>query len=163
MAIFLSQYTNRVDKKGRVSVPSAFRAVLGEQLQHGIVVFKCLQHPALEACSAAYMEQLSDSLERQDLPADELEQIEMTIFGGSQILPVDGEGRVVLPQAFCEFAGITEEAAFVGRRRTFQIWNPERLRECEDTARGRARSKDISLNKIIANAQMAKSSTGGAA
>ncbi len=163
MAVFLSTYVNKVDKKGRVSVPAEFRRVLGSDSFQGVVVFRSLQHPALEACSAEHMEQLSESLETLDLPPDEFEMIETTIFGGSVQLPFDSEGRIVLPSALSEFAGIVEEAAFVGRRKTFQIWQPATLDAYNNQMREKARSKDISLSKIIAKASALKAPAKGEA
>jgi len=152
MAVFLSTYVNKVDKKGRVSVPAEFRKVLSGQSYQGVVVFKSLQYPALEACSAEHMEQLSESLETLDLSNEDYEAIETTIFGGSVQVPFDGEGRIVLPEHLARFANISEEAAFVGRRKTFQIWEPGALASLEDAMRDKARSRDISLSKIIAKA-----------
>lgn len=159
--IFLSTYVNKLDKKGRVSVPAEFRKVLAGQSFQGVVVFRSLQLPALEACSAEHMEQLSDSLEALDLPPDQFELIESTIFGGSVQLPFDGEGRIVLPQNLCEFAGVSDEAAFVGKRRTFQIWQPAAYAKYDAEQRDRARSQDISLSKIIAKAAMMKGNGRG--
>ncbi len=152
MAVFLSTYVNKVDKKGRVSVPAEFRKVLSGQSYQGVVVFKSLQYPALEACSAEHMEQLSESLETLDLSNEDYEAIETTIFGGSVQVPFDGEGRIVLPEHLARFANIAEEAAFVGRRKTFQIWEPGALASLEDAMRDKARARDISLSKIIAKA-----------
>ncbi len=152
MAVYLSTYVNKVDKKGRVSVPAEFRKVLSGQSYQGVVVFKSLQYPALEACSAEHMEQLSDSLEALDLSNEDYELYETTIFGGSVQVPFDGEGRIVLPEHLARFANIAEEAAFVGRRKTFQIWEPQALAAHEDAMRDKARSRDVSLSKIIAKA-----------
>ena len=149
MAVFLSSFVNRIDKKGRVSVPASFRAALGTDTT-GIVVFRSLQHEALEGCSIAHLELLSQSLEKQDLPPDVFELIETTIFGGSVQLPFDGEGRISLPQSLIASIGIGEEVAFVGRRKTFQLWNPQKLAAHENDARSKAKAKDISLSKIIA-------------
>lgn len=149
MAVFLSSFVNRVDKKGRVSVPASFRAALGADTA-GIVVFKSLQYDALDGCSIAHLELLSQSLEKQDLPPDVFELIETTIFGGAVQLPFDGEGRISLPQNLCASVGIAEEVAFVGRRKTFQLWNPAKFAAHENAARGKAKQKDISLSKIIA-------------
>ena len=52
-----------------------------------------------------------------------------SIFADAQQLAFDGEGRIILPQALCEHAGITENAAFVGLGRTFQIWEPQRFEQ----------------------------------
>jgi MraZ protein len=149
LAIFLSSFVNRIDKKGRVSVPASFRAALGADTS-GIVVFRSLHHEALDGCSIAHLELLSQSLEKQDLPPDVFELIETTIFGSAVQLPFDGEGRISLPQSLIASIGISEELAFVGRRKTFQIWEPKKLAAHEEDARNKARAKDISLSKIIA-------------
>lgn len=159
MAVFLSSFVNKIDKKGRVSVPASFRAVLGASAP-GIVVFKSLQHDALDGCSIAHLEILSQSLETLDLPPETLELIETTIFGGSVQVPFDSTGRVKLPTHLTESVGIGEEVAFVGRRKTFQLWQPAKLTAHEGEARNAARAKDISLSKIIA-AAAAKQIEGG--
>lgn len=151
MAVFLSSFVNKIDKKGRVSVPASFRAVLGSDAP-GIVVFKSLHHEALDCCSVAHLEILSQSLETLDLAPDVYELIETTIFGGSLQVPFDSEGRISIPPQLTSAVGINEEAAFVGRRRTFQIWDPAKLAAHDAAARSAARAKDISLSKIIAQA-----------
>lgn len=149
MPIFLSSFVNRLDKKGRVSVPASFRAALGSDAS-GIVVFRSLQHEALDGCSIGHLELLSHSLDKQDLPPDVFELIETTIFGGSVQLPFDSEGRITLPQHLSSVVGIEDEVAFVGRRKTFQLWSPKKLFAHDAAARSAARAKDISLSKIIA-------------
>ncbi len=153
MAVFLSSFVNKVDKKGRVSVPASFRAVLGVDAP-GIVVFRSLQYDALDGCSIAHLELLSQSLEKLDLPPETFELIETTIFGGSVQVPFDGEGRISLPSSLSSAVGIADEIAFVGRRKTFQLWNPEKLAAHDAAARSAARAKDLSLSKIIAQASL---------
>jgi MraZ protein len=151
MPVFLSSFVNRLDKKGRVSVPASFRAALGSDAQ-GIVVFRSLQVEALDGCSIAHLEQLSHSLEKQNLSPDIYELIETTIFGGSVQLPFDSEGRISLPHDLASAVGIEEEVAFVGRRKTFQLWNPKKLAAHDAAVRSAARARDISLSKIVADA-----------
>jgi MraZ protein len=150
MILFLSTTINKVDKKGRVSVPAAFRASLKNE--SGIVVFPALQHPALEACSLKHLDILSRALEGLHLSPEIYELVETTVFGGAHQLPIDGDGRVVLPESMIAAAQIESEAAFVGRRRTFQIWNPQTYAAFEARARETARTQKISLNRIIAEA-----------
>ena len=160
MAVFLSSFVNRIDKKGRVSVPASFRAALGADAP-GIVVFRSLQHEALDGCSVAHLELLSQSLEKLDLAPDMYELIETTIFGGSVQVPFDGEGRINLPEHLAAAVGITDEVTFVGRRKTFQLWHPAKFVAHEAAARNAARAQEISLSKIIA--QAASKLEGGAA
>jgi len=151
MAVFLSTYVNKIDKKGRISVPASFRNVLTEQNtshQQGLIVFRSLDHPTLEACSHSYMETLSKNIDNLDVSPDERELIETTIFGGSVNLSFDGEGRICLPKDLMEFCEISEQACFVGRAKTFQIWSSDRFKAHEEKAREQARLKGIRLSQI---------------
>lgn len=148
MALFLSTFINKIDKKGRVSVPARFRAALSEQDGSGVVVFRSLHHEALEACSYTHMEQLSENLEQLEMDPEEKDLIATTIFGGSVQLPFDGDGRIILPKDMIEFANIEGEASFVGRSNTFQIWNPERFAAYQETARDQARKRGLRLSQI---------------
>ncbi len=159
MAIFISQCVNKVDKKGRVSVPASFRAALGANAS-GIVLFKSLHHEALDGCAPEHLEILSQSLEKLDLSPETYELIETTIFGGSVIVPLDGEGRIVLPQPLAASVGISDEVTFIGRRKTFQVWEPSRAVAYEANARAAARDAQISLSKIIAQATALKGVAG---
>ncbi len=147
MALFLSTFINKVDRKGRVSVPAPFRAALIGQSFHGIVAFPSFRdtYDAVEAYGMDRMERLSASVDRLNPFSDEHDDFANAIFGASVQLPFDGEGRVILPTHLCQHASITERAAFVGRGATFQIWEPEALREFQQEASRRARAARAEL------------------
>ena len=152
MALFLSTYTNKVDKKGRVSVPATFRAVLLDQPFQGIVLFRSAQHQALEGFSWSYMEQLSERLDDFDLMSAEQDDLAATIFADSVQLSFDGDGRIVLPEDLRNFADIDEKAAFVGMGRKFQVWNPVALEERRLTARQNVKNNKLTVpNNIKGN------------
>lgn len=156
MGVFLSTFVNRIDSKGRISVPASFRANLAGPQGPKMVIFPSLQHQALEACSLEHMEELSESLESPDLPSEERDLIETVIYGSCVELSFDNEGRISIPDHLLSFAGIDKEAKFVGRRKTFQIWNPGTFAAHETSLREKARTRDISLSTIIAKAQAAR-------
>lgn len=154
MAVFLSTHVNKVDRKGRVSIPAQFRQSLAKtSAPNALYVWPSLNHPALEGADQDYIDILSDSLESPDLDAEEREMIETFIFGKMVPLTIDNEGRVGLPRDLAEIAGVGEEAAFIGRRKTFQIWEPSALKAHEDALREQVVKKDISLSQIVAKAQ----------
>jgi MraZ protein len=157
MAVFLSTYLNKIDRKGRVSVPASFRQVLAEQSPTGmastLVVFRSTSLPALEACSQQHMEALAADLELMDLSDEEREAYELTIFGASQALPIDPEGRIVLPEDLREFVGIDDQIAFVGKSKTFQIWEPGAFNARMTEAREKSRTSGVSLSSISAAAR----------
>jgi len=139
MGMFLSTFLMRVDKKGRVSVPASFRAALSEE-SNGIIAFRTLGFDAIDARGRAEFESLLATLRSHSVanlgP-------ELAILGGAapspdQIvaataaeIPFDGEGRIVLPEAFIAYAGISDQVKFVGRGTFFQMWSPENFAERE--------------------------------
>jgi MraZ protein len=145
MALFLSTYINKIDRKGRVSVPAPFRAALSDQTFQGIVLFRSHSHVCLEGFGWATMEEIGGRLDKFALFSDEQDDLATTIFGEAVQLPFDGEGRVVLPQDLVSFAGIGESAAFVGMGRKFQIWSPEAYEKRRGSARDSVKKKGLTL------------------
>ena len=97
MGLFLSTTVNKVDKKGRVSVPAHFRTTLAGQSLAGIVLYRSFTLPCIEGCGIDFLERLAEST--QDLAAfsPEQEEISSLIFADSRSLPWDPEGRILLP------------------------------------------------------------------
>lgn len=147
MALFLSTHINKVDKKGRVSVPAQFRAELASESFQGIVLFRSHAHAALEGFAWSYMQEISRRLENFDLFSAVQDDLATTVFGESVQLAFDGEGRVVLPQDLMEFAGLTDTASFVGLGNKFQIWDSATLELRRAEARANVKSKGLTLPK----------------
>ena len=127
--LFLSTYQNKVDKKGRVSVPAPFRAALGKvalkgEEFSGIIAYGSFINRCIEACGIDRIRKLSGRIELLDPFSEERDAFATTILGGSQQLPFDGEGRVMLPEPLIELAGLADMAIFVGKGETFEIWEP---------------------------------------
>lgn len=138
MGLFLSTFTNKIDRKGRVSVPATFRAALGQQSFGGIIAFRSFTGACIDGCGMDYMEQLSERAQSLDTFSAEQEEITNLIFADARQLAWDGEGRIVLPEDLIAHAGLTETAAFVGKGPTFQVWQPEAFKALDAELRSRA-------------------------
>ncbi len=147
VALFLSTFINKVDRKGRVSIPAPFRAVLAAQSFQGIVAFPSFRntYDAIEACGMDRMDRLSAGIDRLNPFSDEHDDFASAIFGASVQLPFDGEGRIILPQHLRAHANITDQAAIMGRGSTFQIWEPGALRAFHEEATARASTARATL------------------
>ncbi len=145
MALFLSTFVNKVDKKGRVSVPANFRATLNNQSYKGIVAYASFVNGCIEACGMDRIERLSESIDSLDPYSDERDAFAATILGGSVQLPFDSEGRVMLPESLLKEAGIDDTAVFVGKGATFEIWNPKEFETYAGKARDLAKRERASL------------------
>lgn len=145
MTLFLSTYHNKVDKKGRVSVPAPFRNTLASQEFQGIVVFKSSKFQSLEGFGWDRMMEMSERLDQFDIFSSEQDDLASLIFGESRQLPFDGDGRIILPADLMEFCGITDQAAFVGMGKKFQIWAPDRLENRLSSARQQVQDQGLTL------------------
>ena len=146
MALFTGTYENKVDQKGRVSLPSVFRTQLPKPAAKLVYVYRSPNLPVLEAGDQAFMDRLADSLEEFELFSEEEKDLGV-LLADSRPLSLDGEGRIMIPAEYMEFAGITSHATFVGQGRRFQIWRPEIYSEHEISSRARAKGRTIKLRR----------------
>lgn len=125
MLKFLSTTTNKVDKKGRVSVPALFRSNIGPEGFQGVIAYKSFKHPCIEGSDIGFMEQLSERIHGDfGFFSDENEALATVLLGKSTPMSFDPEGRIHLPQEYLDHANIDEAATFVGLGNKFQIWEP---------------------------------------
>lgn len=125
MAMFLSTYEKQIDKKGRVSVPAAFRSVLHQGHADRIVIYPSFVNPCIEACGMDRIEQLHQRIEALDPFSEARDAFATAILGSAIELGFDKEGRVIFPPELLQKMKIGERAVFVGKGSTFEVWSPE--------------------------------------
>ena len=145
MAIFIGTFENKVDAKGRVSVPAQFRQTLAGQPFNGVALFRSHRADAIEGCGMDFMEQMIARIAGLDLFSADSNDLATTIFSDSQQLSFDSTGRIQLPEVFRKHAGITDKAAFVGMGQLFQIWEPDKLEAHKAAARLRASEQGLTI------------------
>ena len=142
---FVSTFTNKLDAKGRVSIPAGFREVLardgytGAEARGGIYCYPALDNPALDAGGESLARKIDDLLKGLSDYSDERDQLSVALYGDVHILKIDGEGRIVLPEELRLHAKLESEVTFVGLGQKFQIWQPEAFDRFRAEARERAR------------------------
>lgn len=145
MSLFVSTIVNKVDRKGRVSVPALWRAALSGQSFAGVVCYPSFTASCLDGMGMDRLEKIAESLDRLDIFSPEQDEMAQLVFAAARQLSFDTEGRIMLPEDLVEHAGLSTEAAFVGRGRTFQIWEPAALKKAETDIRRRAAERRPSL------------------
>ncbi|WP_321339185.1 division/cell wall cluster transcriptional repressor MraZ [Breoghania sp.] len=138
MADFVSNFTNRLDAKGRVSVPAPFRAALSREGYEGVYCFPSAHLPAVDAGGMALMGEIQKRVDSFTTLTPDHDFVSMALFGVSENLKLDSDGRVILPETLRTHAGITDQVTFVGQGYKFQMWNPERFAEHRAEALKRA-------------------------
>jgi MraZ protein len=141
MALFISTFFNKIDAKGRVSVPSQFRSSLNNQDFSGIIVYESFINQCIEGCDIGRIRNISESIDNLDPFSEERDAFATTILGGSTQLAIDSDGRVILPEFLIKKAKIKNIATFVGKGSTFEIWNPQIFEEYMQKAKKHAKEK----------------------
>ena len=151
MGLFLSQFLNKVDKKGRVSLPSLFRNALPEINNTQIILYKSLKYNSIEGCDSKRINEIANRINNLDIFSDDQEDFATSIF--SEIIPtkIDNEGRFLLPESLKIYANIEEQATFIGQGHYFQIWEPRAAIQRQEQSRKRLISEKKTLSTIILN------------
>lgn len=150
MERFVSTFENKIDAKGRVSVPAQFRGVLerdGIRLDDTLAIYcyPSLDAPALDAGGQRLATKIDELLAGLPDYSDERDELSVALYGDVEFLRVDGDGRIVLSRELRAHAGITSKVTFVGLGEKFQIWEPEQFA----ARRARAREKVHDHRKLF--------------
>ena len=133
--MFLSIFENRLDKKGRVSVPASYRAHLSSLGYNGIICFPSFNNQSIEAWSQDRIEKISNSIDTLNPFDEKKDYFATSILSESINLQFDSEGRILLGQKLLKHAKIKNSMLFVGQGKTFQIWEPINFEKFRVTAR----------------------------
>jgi len=145
MQTFVGNIEGRLDDKGRIFVPAAYRKILAEAECKRIVMRRDTDNACLmfypEAVWNEKVEQLRAALDEWD-PEDQL--ILMQFMADAEYMEMDGQGRILLQRKNLETIGAQQDVLFVGMLNRFALWAPEifaekRLSQTELAARLRAK------------------------
>lgn len=165
MSLFLGTHTNKVDRKGRVSLPAAFRDALQGENRKSVILFPSIRnHDALEGWRYSSLEQLNRQVGALTLFSDESDSFAMGIFGDSHEAPIDADGRIILPPFWRERIGLEPDggATFVGAGDKFLIWQPARFEALRAEMVEKARAQLRGGTTVALRARPANDPSGGA-
>ena len=149
MELFVSTFINKIDKKGRVSLPSIFRNALPSEHRNEIILNKSLRNNTIEGLSVLRVKEIASRIDNLDFFSDEHDDFSTSIF--SEMVPtnLDKEGRFLIPEYLKKFANIKDEVSFIGQGFYFQIVNPKTAIELQNKSRSRLNLNKKTLSKIL--------------
>ena len=134
---FLSNAVNRIDAKGRVSVPAYFRSVLQQRGYSELYAIRELDVPALNVGGMDLLDRYEARIAQEDPFLQTAEDMSFFVHGDGAFLKLDQDGRISVTDFIRDHTGISTEVAFVGRGNFFQMWEPSRLQEYGARVRAR--------------------------
>ena len=136
--MFLSTYENKLDKKGRVSVPASYRSYLSNLGYNGIICYPSFNNQSIEAWPQDRIEKISNAIDSLNPFEEKKDYFATSILSESVNLQFDTEGRVSLTDKLLNHAKIKKNILFVGLGKTFQIWEPNLFEKFSLEARKKA-------------------------
>jgi MraZ protein len=124
---FLSSAVNRIDAKGRVSVPAHFRTVVQQRGYSELYAIRQLDVPALDVGGLDLLDRYEERMKLEDPFLQTADDMSFFVHGDGAFLKLDQDGRITVTDFIREHTGISSEVAFVGRGNFFQMWEPEKL------------------------------------
>lgn len=119
MRRFMGTFRPRLDEKGRLFLPAKFR----EDLQEGVVVTQG-QENCLVVWPPDVFDQEADKAAERSMTDKAARGYQRMFFsGGDEVVP-DKQGRVSIPAALREYAGLEKDVVVIGVRNRLEIWNP---------------------------------------
>ena len=143
--MFLSTFENKLDNKGRVSVPAPFRSYLSNLGYNGIICFPSFNHPSIEAWPQDRIEKISNTIDSLNPFEEKKDYFATSILSESINLQFDSEGRILLTKKLLKHAKIKSSMLFVGLGKTFQIWEPTNFEKFRVTAKKKSNINRSSL------------------
>ena len=143
--MFISTYENKLDKKGRVSVPASFRSQINKDGFDSIICYPSFTLPTIEFCPQSRLNKIIEAIDNLN-PFDENRDIFATsVAANSHKLNFDSEGRVTMVQKLLKHANINSKVLFVGQGKTFQMWDPDKFKRFSLSAQKKANLKRAEL------------------
>ena len=143
--MFLSTYENKLDKKGRVSVPASFRSYLSNMGYNGIICFPSFNNQSIESWPQDRIEKISKAIDLLNPFEEKKDYFATSILSESISLQFDGEGRISITDKLLKHAKIKNSMLFVGQGKTFQIWEPTNYEKFKVTAKRKSNIHRSSL------------------
>ena len=127
---FISTVAGTLDSKGRLCIPAPYRQILAAQNTQGVYICPSFSEATLEG----FGEEVLQKFHRQQAEADpfftpDFNDKVFAVLSMTQLLPLDENGRVRLPDELIAHAGVKDRVVYVGMGTKFQIWEPARFEE----------------------------------
>jgi len=136
VAAFSGQFDHSIDEKGRVSIPARFREVLDSDGDENLFVTKSNFDGGrcLELYLPKEWERLVGKIRQKSSFNREVRLFQAFYIGGAHEVPVDKQGRILIPPKLREYAGLDRDVTFAALIDRFQLWDRRAHEKLSKTA-----------------------------
>lgn len=122
---FRGNFTHTVDEKGRISLPAEFRRVLNGVGDEAVVLTNYISDGArcLEGFGLSAWHEFERKLRQKSRFSPKLQKLENFYLSRAAECPLDGSGRILLPQHLKNYAGVHKDVTFTSSIHGFRLWD----------------------------------------
>ena len=122
--MLIGEYTVKVGKKKRVSLPSKFREELGDQ-----IILTRGYEDALIVVNKKLWKKIGSEILNGSFINKNIRDTSRFLIGGAREVELDSQGRFVIPQTLFEHAQLSDEVIFIGLANWIEIWDKKKWKE----------------------------------
>jgi MraZ protein len=119
--MFMGEYRHGIDEKGRLTMPSKYRELVGKSF----VLTK-----GLDGCLFVYpiqeWQSLTDAIERLPLTNPSARAFIRIFLAGACESELDRQGRFLIPSSLREYAALERDAVVCGVGNRLEVWSVDR-------------------------------------
>ena len=127
MKYFFGKFEHQLDDKNRIRIPARFRKILCGEHDEKTYCFAFGYQGCIYVIPEDLLEEKIESIANEKM--GEASIASMMFLESVSYAEEDSQGRVVLPQAHREFAGIKKDVVTIGRGKRIEIWAAEKHKE----------------------------------
>ena len=124
MAFFTSEFSCKLDVKGRLVLPSRMKANLPEATSNELFIREGFE-PCLELYPLVEYKKIYSKIAGLNEFNAEFRKLQRNFFRGSATVELDSAGRLLIPKSMLQYGKLDKEVVVVGMGNRMEIWNPE--------------------------------------
>ncbi len=122
--MFIGTIEHTMDSKGRVSIPAKFRETLEKKFDDRLIITR--GEESLDAYPVKIWQEFTDKVMALPQMRKDIMAFLRFYMGGAEECSIDKQGRILIPPALREYAGLNKDVVFVGISRRFEIWDKKK-------------------------------------
>lgn len=139
----------KADSKGRVFLPAGFRKVLSSEEEGGLILRPDVFQKCLVLYPQSVWDKMVDDINAHTTPFDGKGRANLRRFlAASESVSLDGDGRILIPKRYLEYADIVSEVRFIGMDNTIEIWNRQAADDMLNADDGFAESLESMMRDV---------------
>ena len=134
MNTLIGTYECKVDAKGRLMLPIAFKKQLASVIEKGFVLKRAVFQPCLELCPMQEWESMMQNVNKLNRFKKKNNDFIRRFTAGVKSIDLDVSGRLLIPKDLVGFAGISKEIVVTSAVNIIEIWDKDKYEKAIDDA-----------------------------